>query len=480
MKKLVKPSNLTGYPLSGWFAIGVSALGLLVLIGILSVSADAKPPLQSTGPAERTTFFPEDMVDNRLRVVYHVVGSDLRVTSYDNTSLGRAPRRESYGDAITNDAPADLRFVVFENVSLINMLNDQALDSLLNVFEGSRLIIGAEGFGRDLKAALGLLDPSLADAVTTTGGDGLWVLLHRSPAGHLNELIIDAPDKSRPRHAVEDAFKLMRDWFNRNEVFVDPAVTDGEDPWDAIHNFEWSGYTIGYFGTASQQQTVGTYKFTLSLYTVSSNQDNNDWYRMDFQTISEVTNYEMTGDSFGDTSGKCGWWTESMYAAATVTTPGGQWWDYMPSSTVGSTTTGFTIGGNITTTQAGVNAAYSQSYGQPDVTITVEANSVSQALDWEASLVGCGNYSDYPYYSGASSVARSTYDLNPSFIIAVPTGSKMTVKTTAPDPTTVEPWRFTVRKDTVEVCNLVEICSTHYTETYHIETTITCTQSGCS
>jgi len=271
------------------------------------------------------------------------------------------------------------------------------------------------------------------------------------------------------------AFSYMRDWFNRNEA----ALTDSDDPWDSIHNFEWSGETYATFGNTPDED-AGTYKFTLSVYTVASDMNNDDWYRIDFQTISEITSYEMTGNKFGDTSGKCGWWTESLHASATVTTPGGQWWDYMPSSTVGSTSTGFTIGGNITTTQAGVNAAYSMTYGEPDVTITVEANSVDQSIDWAASLVGCDSYSYYPDYSGASSVARSTYDLNPSFIIAVPAGSKMTVDTKAPDPNTVEPWRFTVRKDTVEICNLVEVCTNEYTGTYSINTSITCTKSGCS
>jgi len=60
-----------------------------------------------------------------------------------------------------------------------------------------------------------------------------------------------------------------------------------------------------------------------------------------------------------------------MHATATMPTPGGQRWDFMPSSTVGNTTIGFTIGGNITTTQAGVNAEYSQCYSQPDATVTV-------------------------------------------------------------------------------------------------------------
>ena len=167
-----------------------------------------------------------------------------------------------------------------------------------------------------------------------------------------------------------------------------------------------------------------------------------------------------------------------MYATATVTTPGGQWWEYMPSSTVGSTTTSFSIGGSITTSQAGVNAGYSQSYGQSDVTISVEANSVAQSIEWNASLVGCHNYSWYPDYDGASNVAKTTYDLNPSFIIAVPAGRNLTVDTTTRD----EKWRFRVEKDHIKICGTfdTEICVKKYKTSYTIDESITCTQNGCS
>ena len=115
-------------------------------------------------------------------------------------------------------------------------------------------------------------------------------------------------------------------------------------------------------------------------------------------------------------------------------------------------------------------------------TITVAANSVAQSIGWTASLLGCHNYSDYPDYSGASSVAKSTYNLNPSFIIAVPAGANMVVDTKAGDPTTVEPWTFTVRKDHINLCGFLDtsVCSTEYTEFYDINTSITCTKDGCS
>jgi len=88
------------------------------------------------------------------------------------------------------------------------------------------------------------------------------------------------------------------------------AVTSssGGNPWSSIHLYESSGTTTATFG--SSDQNAGTYKYTLGVYSLASDQNGMDWYRIDFQTISEITNYEMTGDHFGNTSGKCGWSTE--------------------------------------------------------------------------------------------------------------------------------------------------------------------------
>ena len=69
IKKWLNPSKSSGYKLSGCFAICAGTLGLLVLLGILSAPAGAHPQSRSTGPAERTTFVPEDLFDDRLRVV---------------------------------------------------------------------------------------------------------------------------------------------------------------------------------------------------------------------------------------------------------------------------------------------------------------------------------------------------------------------------------------------------------------------------
>lgn len=478
-------------PTSRWWlrASAFAAFCLLGTIGLPLAAADDDEPDtrifidpdtgERDGPTLTMDADPEDVtIDDRERVVLHLVTRGFLVTSYDNTT-DRAPSQIDvpFAQAITQDAPADLRFVIFENPGLAKALSGQTKRMLLRKFERGELIIGAEGFGRDLKRAVGLIAPDLDAAGTTTGGEDLWVLLHRSPNGHLNELIIAAP---HDEESLGDAFSLARDWFEDNKEFVDIAVTEGSNPWDAIHHYQWSGTATGRF--RGNQETAGTYKFLLTVYFLANaTNQSTDYYRFDFATVVGISNYQMTGNKFGNTSGNCGWWTRDQHADATVLTPGGQWWPngFMPSTTVGSTTTSFTIGGDIGTSGPSGNAAYSMSYGTPDVTIKVFVNAVDEWLLWTASLVGCGNYAWYPAYSGASNAAKSTYSLNPSFIAAVPEERLMKLTTTAKGGD--DQWGFTLEKDHVK-CGFacLSINVTKHTTTYTKPITATCNRTSCS
>jgi len=445
-----------------------------------------------------------EIIDKR-RSVYHVVKPGYIVTSYDN-GVGLLGVDVPYTEAIKRDDPSDLRVIVFENTDLIDELSGRTSRQLSRQLDGSETIVCAEGLGRDIKLALDRLDPALADAGSTTGGEGVLVCIFESPAGYTAELSVAAPGDGD--EALFATFRRIRDWYDRNlddpdrsspaldgteqgaagllapdywweRLFgVRPALAQTSSPWDAIHAFEWSGETDGSF--LGSEQTAGTYKFTLTVFSLASDDLGFDWYRLNFQTISEITNYEFVGDKFGDTEGKCGWWTEEVGASITLTTSGGQWWDYMPSTTVNSTTTGFTIGGDISTSEsgasAGVSAAYSESYGTSDVEITVSANSVTQSIDWVASLRGCDNYEWYPDYRDASSAAKTTYDLSPALIAAVPSGSTLTFRTSG-----TNDWGLTVRKDDIK-CGFA--CATTNTKKDTHSTTLnvshSCTSDSCT
>ena len=452
-----------------------SVIGALCLSGVLVASAGAGKVKTPVGPATTIENAPVSTVVTRdTRVVYDFVDADGKVISYDNTNLDARPSRGKFPGAIFDDDIADHRFILFDNISLINDLSSDDWQTLLDNFNSGVWIIGIRGYDRDLKSALDLIPPELETATTKAGGPGLAVFLYKSPIGLLNELIIAEPSDMRVRHRRTNrvAFKFMSDWYERRKAFV----TDSDDPWNAITNYEWDGTTTGVYN--GNNQTIGTYKFTLSPYWLDSDQNGKDWYRVDFQTISEITNYEMTGNKFGDTDGKCGWWTTKMHADGTVQTPNGEWWAYMPDTTVGSTSTSFSIGGDISTSDAGVTGSYSKTYGTSDVTIQVLANSVNQGIDWEASLSGCGGYESYPDYHGASSAAKTTYNLDPSFIIDVPAGENMVFETQTPEDQT---WQLVAEKDHAK-CNTTctEIHVHEYQSTLSETKTVTCTKTGCS
>jgi hypothetical protein len=369
---------------------------------------------------------------------------------------------------------------------------------LLKIFRTEEVVICVDGEGREIRAALEILEPELEDAGTTTGGMGLWVCLYETPRHHLTELVVKAPETGDDE-ALFAAFEKIREWYERNlarSLEPDPPMPAEEEraswlrdllglkeaaagtattgAWDAIHIWEWSSPFSGDYRGSTD--SVGNYRFAMTVYNLASDDLGSDWYRLDFETLVEIDNYVMNGNKFGDTSGNCGWWLEQARASISVLTTGGEWYEYMPDTTVGSTTTGFTIGGSLTTSQAGVSGGYSQSYGTSDVTIEVKADPVNNTIDWTSSLRGCDNYAYYPDYRGASSAAKTTYDLNPSLIVRVPQGSTMRFATSANND-----WSFTARKDRIE-CGFacLSINSTAYRTTHSHVATHTCTSTGCS
>ena len=460
------------------------SLALSLFFGALmgqaaSFAAGPTPPQQSSISG---TTIPRD-----VRVVLHLVDEKGRVTSYDNFARNASSRRGQFPGAIFNDGDADHRFILFDDVKWISELSENLRAELMDKFNSGQWIIGIKGSDPALKSAMGLLPAELQEVVPSSTADlGTAVFLYRNPAGILNELVIDAPTDRNfrskgPNNTLTTAFGFLRDWHLRQKH----AVQDGDDPWNAIQNWERSGTTIGYFGGneffPNQKETVGTYRYTLSPYWLDSDDNGKDWYRVDYQMYSEISNYVMTGDSFGDTSGTCGWWTTGIVAGADILTTNGEWWEFMPSTTVGSTSTSFTIGGDISTSGAGVSGAYSKSYGTSDVTITVDANTVDQAIGWRAELTGCGDYDAYPFYSGASNAAKTTYNLNPSLIIDIPQGAVLKFQTSIPSGPDEGEWRFQVEKDEIycgSACLTIDWTS--YRQEYYRNESVSCTKTGCT
>jgi hypothetical protein len=99
---------------------------------------------------------------------------------------------------------------------------------------------------------------------------------------------------------------------------------------------------------------------------------------------------------------------------------GAEIWDSGPTSTVGSNSTGFSIGGNLSggtfggepILSAGVNGGFSASFASPDVTFAT--SQVANSVQWNVALPGVGfvspgvpanphepSYAGYKFYFGA-------------------------------------------------------------------------------
>lgn len=367
----------------------------------------------------------------------------------------------------------DCTVLLFHDNNQVDSISDEDIEGLLALFDEGSLILGRHNdpsTGAAFREKFGLHVQGVDPNKSATNGEDAWIALYRGPRGNLHELMVNVD----PRDSVEDSISRIVDWYVRQSA----AVSDGtrrleSDPWNAIHTFEYSATTYGTF-EGSTDQTVGTHRFTAALYYIATSQDNDDWYRIDYDTYSEITNYEKTGDSTFSTSGKCGWATDSVHVVLTVETDDGEWYEYMPYTTVGSSETSFSIGGSIGSDND-VSGEYSKSYGTEDVEITVQADTVNNTIAWKASLEGCHDYSLYPFYSGASSAAKTTYDLDPSAIVRVPSGSYLEIGAKLDDGTK---WDF-VAKKTKLTLDFLEVEEKVYETTYWETPTFTCTTSGC-
>ncbi len=412
------------------------------------------------------------------RVVLDIVEPSGTVVIFDTADMSATPRIGHLPEAILADYGSNHSFILFESQDTMANLKPGLKQVLMNQLDKGKWIIGLEGSDAQLKSDLGLLPSELQDAVSdSTAMPGAALYLYRNPAGILNELVLPAPDRtitedtgSDNRESLSMQFDQLNEWYTRSKAMT----VNANDPWNAIQNYQWDGTTNATY--RGNSEVAGSYRFTLSPYWLNSDQNGKDWYRVDYQTYSFITNYEMTGNKFGNTSGNCGWFTNNQHAAITITTPGGTWWQFMPSTTVGSTNVSFTIGGNITTNTVGVTGAYSKSYGIPDVTITVTGSAVDHGIRWASGLKGCGDYSWYPAYSGASGPAKSTYNLDPSLIAYVPHGAPLEFKTS----NTNGDWNFRVEKDRVScgfLCATINV--TRYYTTYFQNRRLRCTKNAC-
>lgn len=88
----------------------------------------------------------------------------------------------------------------------------------------------------------------------------------------------------------------------------------------------------------------------------------------------------------------------------------------MPKTSVGQTTTGFSIGGSIGGSASGptggINAGYTNFYSKSGVSTAVSFDSPAHKLSVRTNFhEGCRDWSLWPWYKGAAVSARESYDV---------------------------------------------------------------------
>ena len=186
------------------------------------------------------------------------------------------------------------------------------------------------------------------------------------------------------------------------QMAIQSAANSGA--WDAQYTQEWKGRMNG-----------GSYRLLVNAYQLDTDRTDYNWFLFTASAQSAINDYKQD-------TGRCGWFTNKMQLKAAVqSSSGASLYEYMPTGTVGSTSTGFSIGGTLTTSQAGLTGAYSQSYVAPDASITDKSDYEKNIAEWNVSFKA-PDYTWYPWYTGPASVARHSYETQPAFIVQVPKG----------------------------------------------------------
>jgi hypothetical protein len=140
-----------------------------------------------------------------------------------------------------------------------------------------------------------------------------------------------------------------------------------------------------------------------------------DWYRIDFTFQQKIKEYKQTNE-------RCGYYTYKRGLKVDI----GKYddllhdleiYDWGPTTSEGSTTTGYTIGAGLSGSTPGFDASYSYSWSSPDVDTIDDTDTVDEYVKWTEKFRGPENYWKWPWYDGACQAARSSFLSHPSVIM---------------------------------------------------------------
>ncbi len=210
--------------------------------------------------------------------------------------------------------------------------------------------------------------------------------------------------------SIGDVFSSVVDWVHRVKDTKSSSQAGPAYYSDDVSGAWNSNYTKEYEATFDG----GTGRFLINAYQLSDSSSSYDWYLFTFSIQSAISSYDSS-------TGHCGWFTSEMQIKAVVG-DSGTLYDYMPTTTVGSTSTGFSIGGGLSTSDAGLSAEYSESYSIDDASYVDNSDYTTETAQWTIEFTG-PDYTWYPWYDEPPSSATNSYQTDPAMIAQVNDGS---------------------------------------------------------
>ena len=471
--------------------LGLIALSGIVVLGALSSATLPGATLADGGSidGEQIITDPEDGVEQEFNtILFHFVDNKLRVKSYNNKE-GKFSSKASLQDILADHDPDHLSTIIFRSAKAFRKMDSSLTSQIRDKFEEGSLILGLDGTYAELHDQFDILEEGRPGDPERDGEH--WIILRRAPDGHLNELMLTALEARDSRRRVMTAisqWKVARTKLDlaqaAERVTRGPTVSPG---WKKIYQYT---YRPGNGRLEADGEDLGSGQFIFDVYYAGTSDSGRDYYLVETNVVASTDSYHQTGNSFGSTSGTCGYWIDEVGVGFSINTPGAVIESYMPETTVGSSSSsqsiGASVGPSISSSAVGasgsVSTSVSRSFTTPDVKITAHLDySAPPKLRWKADLQGCRDFSWYPDYTGASAAAKSTYSLWASAIVHIPAGEELSFRTRAPgDDSPIGSTYMSLQKVHMKINYWLTLHTSQTGWFWEDDLDITCNSTSCS
>jgi hypothetical protein len=298
---------------------------------------------------------------------------------------------------------------------------DEASTATLRAMLRSGVPVVSAGGEAAVASALGL---AVADATEATPGELFAVKMVRGRLARAYFVAVaprpEVPASVAPAEAQVTAG--MRDALLRSALAwaasesrlgaepSAPAQAAGAGAWNSVSSQEWQWVGVGV------NNSTATNVFTLGVtgHKIQDLRADRDWYLADVRVSHQANadgNYSCSHPYC--THGEIGWYVQSR--SLKIERNGAQAGayhleEYGPTGTIGSGSVSISVGGSLSSSDIGINAGFSKTYNQQDVTISDSSSLFDQYGKWDEDFT-CphGDYSLYPFQDDPAAASSGSF-----------------------------------------------------------------------